>query len=134
MQSSLNAGVFVPDHAANVARLYYGVLGRRLTPRDFPEGAGLVDAGSFSFNRAQAFLNSPEYQNAHTGQSDAQFIDDLDVRKPRMPSRPDDQRNDRWQFFYSTRPAAKLYCPKYQAPSFSHTRLESQSVAFPFGH
>ena len=29
MQTSLNAEVFVPDqNAANVARLYYGVLGR----------------------------------------------------------------------------------------------------------
>ena len=41
---------------------------------------GQVDGGSLSFkDLAQAFLNSPEYQNAHTGQGDAQFIDDLYV-------------------------------------------------------
>jgi hypothetical protein len=81
MQTSLNAGVFVPDqNAANVARLYYGVLGREPDSAGLSGWTGLVDGGSFSFkNLAQAFLNSPEYQNAHTGQGDVQFIDDLDV-------------------------------------------------------
>ena len=82
MQTSLNAGVFVPDqNAANVARLYYGVLGREPDSSGLSGWTGLVDGGgSFSFkNLAQAFLNSPEYQNAHAGQGDAQFIDDLYV-------------------------------------------------------
>jgi hypothetical protein len=81
MQTSLNAGVFVPDqNAANVARLYYGVLGRAPDSSGLSGWTGLIDAGSFSFkNLTQAFLDSPEYQNAHPGQGDAQFIDDLYV-------------------------------------------------------
>ena len=81
MQTSLNAGVFVPDqNAANVARLYYGVLGREPDSAGLSGWTGLVDGGSFSFkNLAQAFLNSHEYQNAHAGQGEAQFIDDLYV-------------------------------------------------------
>ncbi len=81
MQTGLNAGVFVPDqNAANVARLYYGVLGREPDSSGLSGWTGLVDGGSFSFkNLAQTFLNSPEYQNAHAGQGDAQFIDDLYV-------------------------------------------------------
>ena len=41
---------------------------------------GLADGSSFSFkNLAQTLLNSPGHQNAHPGQGDAQFIDDLYV-------------------------------------------------------
>ena len=81
MQTSLNAGVFVPDqHAANVAQLYYGVLGREPDSGGLSGWTGLVDDGSFSFkNLAEAFLNSSEYQNAHTGQGDTQFVDNLYV-------------------------------------------------------
>lgn len=80
MQTALNAGVFVPDQdAANVARLYFGVLGRAPDSSGLTGWVGLVDGG-FSFkNLAQAFLNSPEYQNAHAGLSDAPFIDNLYV-------------------------------------------------------
>jgi hypothetical protein len=81
MQTSLNAGVFVPDqNAANVARLYYGVLGRAPDSAGLSGWTGLVDSGSSSLNNlTEAFLNSPEYQNAHTGQGDTQFIDNLYV-------------------------------------------------------
>jgi len=81
MQASLNAGVFVPDqNAANVARLYYGVLGRKPDASGLSGWTGVVDGGSVPFkNLAQAFLNSHEYQNAHPGQGDAQFVDNLYV-------------------------------------------------------
>jgi hypothetical protein len=39
---------------------------------------GLADGSSFSFkNPALTLLNSPGHQNAHLGQGDAQFIDDV---------------------------------------------------------
>src|SRR6478672_13565618 len=56
MQTSLNAGVFVPDqNAADVARLYYGVLGRAPDSTGLSGWTGLADGGSFSFkNLAEA--------------------------------------------------------------------------------
>ncbi|WP_315831395.1 DUF4214 domain-containing protein [Bradyrhizobium prioriisuperbiae] len=80
MQASLNAGVFAPDlDASNVARLYYGLLGRA------PDAAGLagwtnvIKDGASLTSIAQAFLNSTEYNSSHAGMSDAQFVDSLYV-------------------------------------------------------
>ncbi|MCP1831708.1 hypothetical protein J2R76_000136 [Bradyrhizobium sp. USDA 4532] len=78
MQTTLNAGVFVPEqNADDIARLYYGVLGRAPDPLGLSGWTGLVDDGLSFKNLAQAFLNSPEYQNTHSGLSDAQFVDNL---------------------------------------------------------
>jgi hypothetical protein len=81
MQSSLNAGVFVPDqNSANVARLYYGVLGRAPDAAGLAGWTGVADGGPSSFESiTQAFLNSAEYTNAHTGISNTQFVDALYV-------------------------------------------------------
>ena len=77
-QSKLDAGIFVPDqNAADVARLYYGILGRA------PEANGLdgwtksLEAGASLKSTIDAFLASQEFTDAHRGQTDAQFVDSL---------------------------------------------------------
>jgi hypothetical protein len=80
MQPSLTAGVFAPDpDASNVARLYYGLLGRS------PDANGLagltndLKQGASLGSVVQGFINSVEYQNLHAGMTSAQFIDSLYV-------------------------------------------------------
>lgn len=76
---ALNAGVFVTDQAAaDVARMYYAVLGRA------PDAAGLqgwtsvVHGGTSLTSVAQAFLGSAEFAAEHPGGlTDQQFVDTL---------------------------------------------------------
>lgn len=78
LSSSYAAGVYLPDTgSAEVARLYYGLLGRA------PDAAGLgtwgaaVDGGATIASIAQAFLDSGEYAALHGSQTDRQFVETL---------------------------------------------------------
>ena len=78
LQPALQAGVFVSDQSdANVARLYYGLLGRA------PDGAGLqgwdtaAHQGTSLQSIAQGFLTSAEYTSGHGNDTDQQFLDHL---------------------------------------------------------
>lgn len=79
LQPALGAGVFTPDQAtADVARLYYGLLGRA------PDAAGLtawsaaVHDGTGIASVARSFLGGAEYAGLHPGgRTDAGFVQDL---------------------------------------------------------
>lgn len=78
MQGAFDAGVYAPEaHADEVARLYYGVLGRA------PDGGGLtvetsvLNQGSSLTDLAQLFLTSPEYAATHGALNDRQFVQTL---------------------------------------------------------
>ena len=80
MQPSLTAGVFAPDpDASNVARLYYGLLGRAPDANGLTGWTNLLKQGASLDSVVQGFMNSAEYQNSHAGMTDAQFIDSLYV-------------------------------------------------------
>lgn len=80
LRSNFAQGVAMPDvHGTDVARLYYGVLGRT------PDAAGLdawttkVDQGQPLSDIAQAFLASQEGKAALNTSSASQFVDALYV-------------------------------------------------------
>jgi hypothetical protein len=80
MQPSLNAGVFAPDpDASNVARLYYGLLGRAPDAGGLAGWTNIVKSGASLQSVAQAFMNSVEYQSQHAGMTNTQLIDSLYV-------------------------------------------------------
>ncbi len=76
LQPTLNAGLFVPDaQAAQVARMYYTMLGRA------PDAGGLayytdqLDHGGTTTSIAQVFLNSPENQANYGKLSNSAYVD-----------------------------------------------------------
>ncbi len=77
LQSTFTAGVAVPDAAnAQVARLFYGVLGRA------PDSKGLayfssIEKSAGAAGIAQMMLSSPEFVNSHGTLSDAGYVDSL---------------------------------------------------------
>lgn len=80
LQPALNAGLFVPDaQAAQVARVYYTMLGRA------PDAGGLayytdqLDHGGTAASIAQVFLNSPENQATYGKLSNGAYVDALYV-------------------------------------------------------
>ncbi|MCJ2023283.1 DUF4214 domain-containing protein, partial [Methylobacterium sp. J-067] len=80
LQPTLNAGLFVPDaQAAQVARVYYTMLGRA------PDAGGLayytdqLDHGGTTTSIAQVFLNSPESQATYGKLSNSAYVDALYV-------------------------------------------------------
>ena len=80
MQPSLDAGVFAPDeNACDVARLYYGLLGRAPDANGLAGWTNVLKGGASLDSVAQAFMNSAEYQNSHAGMTNAQFVDSLFV-------------------------------------------------------
>jgi hypothetical protein len=75
---TVSAGVFTPNNdAAEVARLYYGLLNRA------PDAGGLqgftnaLENGASLPQLAQSILGSPEYQTTSIGQSNASFVQSL---------------------------------------------------------
>jgi hypothetical protein len=80
IQPSLNAGVFAPDpDASNVARLYYGLLGRAPDASGLSAWTNVAKSGAPLQSVAQGFMNSAEYQNQHAGMTNTQIIDSLYV-------------------------------------------------------
>jgi hypothetical protein len=80
IQPSLIAGVFAPDpDASNVARLYYGLLGRAPDANGLTGWTNVLEQGASLSSVVQGFMNSAEYQNLHAGMTSAQFIDSLYV-------------------------------------------------------
>ncbi len=80
LQPTLDAGLFVPDaQAAQVARVYYTMLGRA------PDAGGLtyytdqLDHGGTISNITQAFLNSAESQATYGKLSNSAYVDALYV-------------------------------------------------------
>ncbi|WP_132256408.1 DUF4214 domain-containing protein, partial [Methylobacterium segetis] len=76
LQTALNSGTYVEDHAAtDAARLYYALLDRA------PDAGGLqawtqaLKGGLSEAGMAQAFLGSGEYEAKHGGLSDSAFVD-----------------------------------------------------------
>lgn len=76
---ALTAGVFIADQAAaDVARLYDGVLGRAPDAAGFPGWTAAVHSGTSLGTVAQTFLGSAEYAAQHPGGvTDQQFVDAL---------------------------------------------------------
>lgn len=75
-QAAFGPGVFVPNaNASAIARLYLGLLDRPA------EGNGLVDwntvlqNGSSFHQVADGFINSDEFQSAHAGINNHDFVD-----------------------------------------------------------
>jgi hypothetical protein len=80
MQPSLNAGVFAPDpDASNIARLYYGLLGRAPDAGGIAGWTSVLKGGASVQSVAQGFISSAEYQNQHAGMTNTQLIDSLYV-------------------------------------------------------
>jgi hypothetical protein len=80
MQHSLAAGVFAPDpDASNVARLYYGLLGRAPDAKGLTDWTNHLEQGASLGSVVQEFMNSAEYQKSHAGMTNAQLIDSLYV-------------------------------------------------------
>ena len=80
MQHSLAAGVFAPDpDASNVARLYYGLLGRAPDANGLNEWTHDLKQGASLDSVVQEFMNSAEYQKSHAGMTNAQLVDSLYV-------------------------------------------------------
>jgi hypothetical protein len=77
LQSTFTAGVAVPDAAnAQVARLFYGVLGRA------PDSKGLayfssIEKSAGAAGIAQMMLSSPEFVKSYGTLSDAGYVDSL---------------------------------------------------------
>ncbi|WP_143275301.1 NF038122 family metalloprotease [Bradyrhizobium canariense] len=80
MQLSLDAGVFAPDpDASNVARLYYGLLGRAPDAGGLANWTNAIKSGVGLQSVAQSFINSAEYRTQQGGMTNTQFIDSLYV-------------------------------------------------------
>jgi hypothetical protein len=78
IQSALDTGVFVADkYACDIARLYYGVLGRAPDLNGLQGYTTVVAQGAALTNIAQSFLDSAEFQTSHAGLSDAAYVDGL---------------------------------------------------------
>lgn len=78
MQTSLSAGVFAPDpDASNVARLYYGLLGRAPDAGGLSGWTNVVKNGASLQSVAQGLIQSAEYQNEHVGNTSSQIIASL---------------------------------------------------------
>ncbi|TXM63920.1 DUF4214 domain-containing protein [Methylobacterium sp. WL12] len=78
IQGALDAGVFVPNaDASNVARLYYGILGRA------PDAGGLttwtkaVQQGTSLTSVSEQFFQSPEAQMKFAGVDNVRFVTGL---------------------------------------------------------
>ncbi|WP_336487772.1 DUF4214 domain-containing protein [Methylobacterium nigriterrae] len=75
LQGVLDAGLFVPDaNAANVARLYYGILGRAPDAAGLAANTSAVLHGTSLANLAGQFFASSEAQAKFAGVGDAAFV------------------------------------------------------------
>jgi VCBS repeat-containing protein len=78
MQGSFDAGIFTADpHAMDVARLYYGLLGRAPDAGGLDSFAQANAHGTSLETIAQAMLNSGEYAAKFGAMTDTAFIDAL---------------------------------------------------------
>ena len=78
MKGALTSGVYAPDaHADEVARLYYGVLGRAPDSGGLATETAFLDQGHALDDLAQAFISSPEFAATHGTLGDRHFVQDL---------------------------------------------------------
>ena len=78
IQGALDAGVFVPNaEAANVARLYYGIMGRAPDAGGLTSWTGVVQQGASLTSVSQQFFQSSEAQAKFAGVDDAHFVSGL---------------------------------------------------------
>lgn len=78
LQPALDTGVYMSDsNASDVARLYYGLLGRAPDPTGLQGQTAAFDDGATLNNVASTFLSSTEYQSHYAGTSDQAFVNDL---------------------------------------------------------
>ncbi|MCF4130157.1 DUF4214 domain-containing protein [Methylobacterium sp. SyP6R] len=76
LKSTFDAGVYVPNpEAAEVARLYYGVLGRAPDSGGLAAWTAAVDHGTSLELITGSFLQAPEVQAKVGGLNNAQFVD-----------------------------------------------------------
>ncbi len=80
LKPTFDAGVYVPNpEAAEVARLYYGVLGRAPDSGGLAAWTSAVDHGTSLELITGSFLQAPEVQAKVGGLSNAQFVDAIYV-------------------------------------------------------
>lgn len=78
LRGALTSGVYAPDaHADEVARLYYGVLGRAPDSGGLATQTSFLDQGHALADLAQAFVNSPEFAATHGTLDDRHFVQSL---------------------------------------------------------
>lgn len=78
LEDVYNEGIFVPDaDAANVARLYYTVLGRAPDVGGLQTWTDLIGQGMSLQNVARLILGSDEYEVRSTGLTDSQFVEGM---------------------------------------------------------
>ena len=78
MAGAFNAGVYAPDAQADeVARLYYGVLGRAPDSGGLAVETSVLNQGRSLTDLAQLFIGSSEYSTTHGALNDGQFVQSL---------------------------------------------------------
>lgn len=80
LKAAFDAGIFVPDEqAADVARLYYAMLGRAPDAGGLQYWANQLDQGGSISDLAKAFLGTPENQSKYGALSNEAYVDALYV-------------------------------------------------------